>query len=199
MNRALGVLGLVVGGSLLGGACSSKKDDSQGNVDPRGNVASNVKANVTCSGDGKEWKASLDVENVKQCRYSRTGKGLTIELGPKAGSPNTEEHLKILVANYAGPGAYEASGPTIPTRIDGAATREGGNPKDVVPITTWACDQTCIIEVGANDLLAAAPNTEVSVPVDIKCPKIGESGSGCKVSCSMSPDPIHLLLRCSGG
>lgn len=199
VRRTAVAWGLVGLGVVAAGACSSKSEDGKGNGAQRTDVASNVKAGVTCTGDGGERKATLDVEAVKQCRYSKTGKGLTIDLGPKPGAPHPEDHLKILVANYAGPGAYDASGPTIPTRIDGAATREGDDAKATIPITTWACDQTCIVEVGPNDLLNAAPNTEVSVPVDVKCPKIGEAGSGCQVSCAMSPDPIHLLLRCSAG
>jgi len=191
---------VLVGASVtLGSACSSKDDPGKG-PQPGGNVASNVKATIQCAGDGKEWSANLDVETVRQCRYSGTGKGLAIELGPKAGSTtHPNDVMKILLANYHGAGTYEASGPTIPTRIDLSAARDGGDPKDTLGITTWACDQECVIEVGPNDLLAAAANTEVSVPIDIRCSKIGEVGSGCKVSCSMKPEPIHLLLRCSGG
>lgn len=197
--RTTATLVLLLGaGAALASACGTK-DDPNKVAQPGGNVASTVKATISCAGDGKEWKANLDVETVRQCRYSGTGKGLTIELGPKEGSAHPNDVMKILLANYHGAGTYEASGPTIPTRIDLSAAREGGDPKDTLGITTWACDQECVIEVGPNDLLKVAPNTEVSVPIDIRCSKIGEVGSGCKVSCSMKPDPIHLLLKCSGG
>ncbi|MFO0614496.1 MAG: hypothetical protein U0414_18065 [Polyangiaceae bacterium] len=198
-KRVIGLLGLVGAGLLGGAACGSKDEEKKGPV-PGGNTASTVKVHIQCAGDGKEWGSNLEVETVRMCRYSATGKGLTIELGPaKDAKAHANDVMKILLANYHGAGTYEASGPTIPTRIDLSAAREGDGSTDTMAITTWSCDQQCVIEVGPNDLLQAPPNTEVSVPLKIRCPNIGESGSGCKVSCSMKPEPIDLLLRCSGG
>jgi hypothetical protein len=193
------VTGVFIVGLLS--ACGSKDEDkNKPGGAAAGNVASNVTATIACSGDGKEWKSSLEVETVKQCRYSNTGKGLMIEIGPAAGSTtHPDDVLKINVANFHGEGSYEASGPTIPTRIDLSARKDGDSPKDVDSITTWACDQKCTINVGKTDLLSAPANTQVAVPIEIRCPNIGESGSGCQVSCSLKPDAINLLLRCSAG